>query len=82
MQQSNGGEFLRKLTQVIQRGSRREKAGGVIVLPARHKLLNSSSPEGYAENCDESSMKLGKRRVLARRGWVGEKVSLFSILLT
>jgi len=27
-------------------------------------------------------MKLGKRRVLARRGWVGEKVSLFSILLT
>ncbi len=27
-------------------------------------------------------MKLGKRRVLARRGWEGEKVSLFSILLT
>ena len=58
------------------------EAAGVIVLPARHKLLNSSSPAGYAENCDESSMKLGKRRVLARRGCVGEKVSLFSILLT
>ncbi len=27
-------------------------------------------------------MKLEKRRILARRGWVGEKVSLFSILLT
>jgi hypothetical protein len=38
--------------------------------------------EVYGEDFDEPKMKLGKRRVLARRGWVGEKVSLFSILLT
>ena len=82
MQQSDGVESLWIFKQVIQRGRRREKADGVITSLAHPELPGSSSPEGYAENCDEPRMKLGKRRVLARRGWAGEKVSLFSILLT
>jgi hypothetical protein len=49
--------------------------------PTRRELPGSSFPEGYAADCDEPRMKLGKRRVLVRRRWVGEKVSLFSILL-
>jgi hypothetical protein len=48
---------------------------------ARLELPGSSPPEGYAEDCDEPRMKLGKRGVLARRGWAGEKVRVFSILL-
>ena len=38
--------------------------------------------EVYGEDFDEPRMELEKRRILARRGWVGEKVSLFSILLS
>ena len=48
------------LKQVIQRGRRREKTSGVIIFsPIRPELPGSSSPEGYAENCDEPRMKLG-----------------------
>jgi hypothetical protein len=38
--------------------------------------------EVYGEDFDEPRMELEKRRILARQGWVGEKVSLFSILLS
>ena len=82
MQQSDGVESLWTFKQVIQRGRRREKAGGVITSLAHPELPGSLSPEGYSENFYEPRMKLGKRRVLARRGWAGEKVSVFSILLT
>jgi len=36
---------------------------------------------GYVEDAFEARMKLGERRVLARRGWAGEKGAFFSILL-
>jgi hypothetical protein len=37
---------------------------------------------GYVENFDEPRTLLGKRHVLARRGWAGEKGDVFSILFT
>ena len=47
------------LTQVIQRGRRREKAGGESVFILRHELPGSSFSEGYAENFDEPRIQLG-----------------------
>ena len=46
------------LKRVIQRGRRREKAGGELVFIFRHELPGSSSSEGSAENFDEPRMKL------------------------
>ena len=46
------------LSQVIQRGRRREKDGGQRVFILRHELSGSSSSEGSAENFDELRMKL------------------------
>lgn len=49
---------------------------------ARPELPGCSSQEGDGEDFDEPRVKFGKRCVLARREWAGEKVSWFSILLT
>jgi hypothetical protein len=70
------------LKQATQRGRRRDNAGGEIVFIRPPRAAGQSPPEVYAENFGESRMKLGKRHVLVRRGWEGEKVSVFSILLT
>ncbi len=49
------------------------------------KAAGESNPEayplGYVEDFDEPRTMHGKRRVLARRGWVGGKDGFFSILL-
>ena len=37
-------------------------------------------PLGYVEDFDETRTKLGKERVSARLGWVGEIEDIFSIL--
>jgi hypothetical protein len=35
----------------------------------------------YVESLSDARTKLGERRVLARRGWAGEKTDFFNILL-
>jgi hypothetical protein len=38
-------------------------------------------PQGYVEDFDEPRTKIGKRRVLARRGWAGGIWAFFGSLL-
>jgi hypothetical protein len=51
--------------------------------PAREKNCSDSSGLGecYVSGFDSPAALLGKRRVSARQGWVGEKPELFEHLL-
>jgi hypothetical protein len=52
---------------------------------ASSKVRGEREPEaylqGYVEDSFEPRTKIGKRRVLARRGWAGEMMAIFTILL-
>jgi hypothetical protein len=58
------------------------KTGGVTFSPAQPRAAEQLiSHVGHVEDLNDARTMLGKRRVLARRGWVGEKADFFSILL-
>ncbi len=67
--EENGSSIdpCRLLKKAIQQGRRRVETGGV--------------PLEYVEDFDEPRTKIGKRRVLARRGWAGGIWAFFSSLL-
>ena len=48
---------------------------------AAGELKPEAYPQGYVEDFDEPRTKIGKRRVLARRGWAGGIWDFFSSLL-
>ena len=45
---------------------------------AAGELKPEAYPQGYVEDFDEPRTKIGKRRVLARRGWAGGIWAFFS----
>jgi hypothetical protein len=44
-------------------------------------MKGGGGPSGYVEGLNDARTPHGKKRVLARRGWAGEKSDFFSILL-
>jgi hypothetical protein len=51
------------------------------VQQGRSERRPEAYPLGYVEGLNDARTLHGKRRVLARRGWAGEKSDFFSILL-
>ena len=92
----NGINLSRLLKKHVQQGRRRVETGGGTHRtswgrsPIQWILANGKTPpvlptsEGFhynIEDLNDARTPHGKRRVLARRGWVGEKSDFFSILL-
>jgi hypothetical protein len=47
---------------------------------ARGEREPEAYPQGYVEDSFEPRTKIGERRVLARRGWAGEMMAVFTSL--
>ena len=68
------------LKKALQRGRRRDKTGGVALYhPPNLGRPRPALAPGYVEDFDEPRTQLGKGRVLARLGRVGEIETFFSI---
>jgi hypothetical protein len=64
---TTGAHSRRMLKKAVQQG--------------RSERRPEAYPLGYVEGLNDARTLHGKRRVLARRGWAGEKSDFFSILL-
>jgi hypothetical protein len=51
------------------------------VQQGRNERSAEAYPLGYVEGLNDTRMKCGERRVLARWGWAGETSVFFSILI-